>query len=159
MTYTPPPPREPERQVFHIYVDESSKSASYFGVGAVFCRRDAAKDIADFMSSTAAAHHLRDGKAFRWNDLTKKLLPAYSAVGTVLVQFTRWPKKLRYRALIMESRKVDKKLNPNDNPETILSKFMFTLPPRRYSRSWMPPILNLGADSMNRKMRAGTDVG
>jgi hypothetical protein len=31
--------------------------------------------------------------------------------------------------------------------------------PRRRSRSWMPPILNVGADSMNRKMRVGTDVG
>jgi hypothetical protein len=28
MTYTPPPPREPERQVFHIYVDEFQNFAT-----------------------------------------------------------------------------------------------------------------------------------
>jgi Protein of unknown function (DUF3800) len=125
---TDTPPHTLERQVFHIYVDESSKSASYFGVGAVFCRRDAAEEIADFMSLTAASHNMRDGKEFRWNDLTKRLLPAYREVGTGLVRFTKRPKKkFRYKVLIMESRKVNKKLDPNDNFEVILAKFIFTL--------------------------------
>ena len=38
---------------FHICVDETSKSSAYFGVGAIFFRRDAAKDIAAFISAAS----------------------------------------------------------------------------------------------------------
>jgi hypothetical protein len=34
---------------------------------------------------------------------------------------------MRYRAMMMESRHVDRKLDPKANPEDILAKFMFTL--------------------------------
>jgi hypothetical protein len=44
---------------FHIYVDESSKSSAYFGVGAIFCRRDAAEEIAEYVSGAVVAHRHR----------------------------------------------------------------------------------------------------
>lgn len=42
--------------VFHIYVDETSKNATYFGVGAIFCSRDSAQQIASFMTETVVKH-------------------------------------------------------------------------------------------------------
>lgn len=63
---------------FHIYVDETSKSSAYFGVGAIFCRRDAAEEIAGYMSGAVLAHQQRADKEFHWTELKRHLLPLYT---------------------------------------------------------------------------------
>lgn len=88
---------------FHIYVDETSKSAAHFGVGAIFCRRDAAEQISTFMSEAVASSGQRLDKEIHWTELKKHLLPLYLEVGTTLVSYTqrqRGNAKMRYRALI-----------------------------------------------------------
>lgn len=118
-----------DRPAFHIYVDETSKSETYFGVGAVFARRDAAKEIKEFIDAAVGRHNQRPDKEIHWTELKGHLLPLYAEVGTQLIKFTQRPPqpKMRYKALVMESRKVDRKLDPSANPEDILAKFMFTL--------------------------------
>jgi hypothetical protein len=124
----PPTCGSNERQSFHIYVDDSSKAEAYFGVGAVFCRRDAAQELKRFIDDAVVRHRQRPEKEIHWSELKGHLLPLYSEVGTKLIAWAgpRRP-KIRYRALIMESRLVDRKLDPNANGEDLMAKFMFTL--------------------------------
>lgn len=113
---------------FHIYVDETSKSSDYFGVGAIFCRRDAAEEIAGYMSRAVLAHKQRADKEFHWTELKGHLLPLYTEVGCKLICFAQKPKpKMRYRALMVESRRIDRTIDEDANREDILAKFIFTL--------------------------------
>ena len=113
---------------FHIYVDETSKSAKYFGVGAIFCRRDAAEQISSYMSDAVVRHEQRPEKELHWTELKGHLLPLYRDVGTTLVAYTQRPRpKMRYRALMVESQRIDRSLDEKANREDILAKFIFTL--------------------------------
>jgi hypothetical protein len=113
---------------FHIYVDETSKSSDYFGVGAIFCRRDAADEIAGYMSRAVLDHKQRADKEFHWTELKGHLLPLYTEVGCKLICFGQKPKpKMRYPALMVESRRVDRTIDEDANREDILAKFIFTL--------------------------------
>lgn len=115
-------------RTFHIYVDETSKSARYFGVGAIFCRRDAAQEISSVVADTVVSYQQRADKEIHWTDLKKHLLPLYTEVGTTLVSYTQQKtRKMRYRALMVESRRIDRTLDPKANREDILAKFIFTL--------------------------------
>lgn len=113
---------------FHIYVDETSKSSAYFGVGAIFCRRDAAEEISTYMSGAALVHQQRADKEFHWTELKGHLLPLYTEVGCKLIGFAQKPKpKMRYRALMVESRHIDRTIDEDANREDMLAKFIFTL--------------------------------
>ena len=117
-----------DANTFHIYVDETSKSSAYFGVGAIFCRRDAAEEIAAFISGAVKSHKQRPDKEIYWSELKGHLLPLYSEVGCALISFAQKPKpKMRYRALMVESRRVDRTVDTKANREDILAKFIFTL--------------------------------
>jgi hypothetical protein len=118
-------PTEPE--AFHIYLDDSSKAETYFGVGAVFTRRDAAQEIKAFIDQAVANHRQRHDKEIHWSELKGHLLPLYTEVGTRLLRFTQGRPKMRYRALIMESRLLDRDLHPSANFEETIAKFTFTL--------------------------------
>lgn len=97
---------------FHIYVDETSKNAKYFGIGAIFCRRDAAEQIASYLSDAVVRHEQRPEKELHWTELKGHLLPLYSDVGTTLVTYAQRPKpKMRYRALMVESQHIDRSLD------------------------------------------------
>jgi len=48
-----------ENRTFHLYVDETSKASAYFGVGEIFCRRDAAKEISAEIAEYVVAHGQR----------------------------------------------------------------------------------------------------
>ena len=121
-------PGDQERQAFHIYVDEFSKAETIFGVGAVFCRRDAAQELKAFIDGAVVRHRQRADKEIHWAELKGHLLPLYRDVGTKLMGWTKPPKpKMRYRALIMLSCTVDRKLDPTANAEDVIAKFMFTL--------------------------------
>jgi hypothetical protein len=117
-----------DRHAFHIYVDETSKAETYFGVGAVFCRRDVAQELKGLIDDAAVRHRQRADKEIHWTELKGHLLPLYTEIGTQLIGWARPPRpRMRYRALIMESRLVDRKLDPTANVEDVMAKFMFTL--------------------------------
>ena len=116
-----------ENRTFHLYVDETSKASAYFGVGAIFCRRDAAKEISAEIAEYVVAHGQRADKEIHWTDLKNHLLPLYRATGTKLVSYTQKPKKMRFRTIMVESKHVDWKIDPKANREDTFAKFIFTL--------------------------------
>jgi hypothetical protein len=116
-----------ENRTFHLYVDETSKSANYFGVGAIFCRRDAAKEMSTEISAALVAHGQRPDKELHWTDLKKHLLPLYTFVGTKVISYTQKPKKMRFRAIMVESKHINWKVDPKANREDTFAKFIFTL--------------------------------
>jgi hypothetical protein len=96
------PGDDKERQAFHIYVDETSKAETYFGVGAVFCRRDAAEELKGFIDDAVVRDGQKPEKEIHWNEVRGHLLPLYSEVGTQLIGWTKPPKpKISYHALMM----------------------------------------------------------
>lgn len=118
------------RRVFHIYVDETSKNATYFGVGAIFCSRDSAQQIASSMTKMVVKHGHDPEKEIHWTELKKHLLPLYKEVGATLVSYThkrRGSAAMRFRALIVESSKIDRSIDKTANREDIIAKFVFTL--------------------------------
>lgn len=80
------------------------------------------------MSEAALAYQQRADKEFHWTELKAHLLPLYTEVGCKLIGFARKPKpKMRYRALMVESRHIDRKIDKDANREDMLAKFIFTL--------------------------------
>lgn len=119
---------EKQRQNFHIYVDESSKNHKYFAVGAVLCEVSAAREIAAFVSALVIAHGQRPDKELHWKEMVKTLGPLYSEAGTSLIAFTQdKPRKMRYRALVVESRHIVRDRASGETIEDIIAKFVFTL--------------------------------
>lgn len=117
-----------EDPVFHIYCDESSQGAHhYMAIGATFCRRDAAQEIAEALTACVVKHGGRPDKELRWNDLTRQTLPMYMDAASTFIGFTKHRnRKLRYRCLVVDNHKIDHGLSGGDRDVT-LAKFIFTL--------------------------------
>lgn len=96
-------------------------------VGAVFCSKDAAPEIATAMEQTLSQHRQRATKEFHWNELTSHTLQLYKDVLSALIGFTITHHKMRYRALVVEMSKVDRSLDKYRSREALLAKFIFTL--------------------------------
>jgi hypothetical protein len=116
-----------QKRAFHLYVDESSKSATYYGVGAIFCRSDSAPQIASAMSAAIALHKQRPDKEIHWTELKGHLLPLYRDVALKLIGYAQPNGRMRYRALMIESAKVSRAVDRDANREDILAKFIFTV--------------------------------
>lgn len=117
-----------EEPIFHIYVDESSQTGhEHMVVGAIFCRRDAASEIAQVMDDCLATYNQRSDKEFHWTELKRHTLPLYKDMSGRLVGFTRTRRKMRYRALVVEMKQIDRARDNRVTREEILAKFIFTL--------------------------------
>jgi hypothetical protein len=117
-----------EDPVFHIYLDESSQTGHHFmALGAIFCRRDAAAEIALAMNECLATHKQRPDKEFHWTELKGHTLALYKDASAQLIGFTRRRRKMRYRALVVDTHQVDRTLNKERTVEETLAKFIFTL--------------------------------
>lgn len=118
----------PPRNVFHVYVDESSQTGhEYMVIGAIFCRNDAAQEIAAEMDACLTRHQQRPNKEFHWTELKGHTLELYKDVLTKLIGFTAAPRKMRYRALVVDMKQVAHALSRDRNRETALAKLIFTL--------------------------------
>jgi len=113
---------------FHIYVDETSKGASFMGVGALFTRKDSGRQIAKILQEAVPAHGQRSDKEIHWTELTNYLLPLYTAVGVELVNCTQVkPYRMRYHIMMIERSKLDRSISFGLNREEVLARFIFTL--------------------------------
>ena len=118
----------PARTIFHVYVDESSQTGHGFMViGAIFCSKDAAPEIAEVMNQCLVMHHQRPDKEFHWTELKGHTLELYKDVLAKLVGFTLGRRKMRYRALVVDMKQVDHSQNGGRDREATLAKFIFTL--------------------------------
>ena len=116
------------RNVFHVYVDESSQTGHGFMViGAIFCSKDAAPEIAEVMNQCLATHRQRNDKEFHWTELKGHTLELYKDVLAKLLGFTLGRRKMRYRALVVDMKQVDHSINGGRDREATLAKFIFTL--------------------------------
>ena len=70
-----------------IYVDESSKSDTYFAVGAILLQKGSAREVSAFINETALAHKYRSGKEIHWSAMERPAL--CKELGTSLIGFTR----------------------------------------------------------------------
>lgn len=113
---------------FHIYVDETSKSATFMGVGALFTRKDSGASIAEMVQAALPAHGQRPDKEIHWTELSNHLLPLYSSVAVDLINCTQIkPYRMRYHAMMIERSKIDRSINEGLNREQILERFIFAL--------------------------------
>jgi hypothetical protein len=120
--------RDQGTKTFHIYVDETSKSATFMGVGALFTRKDSGQEIAQMVQDAVPAHGQRADKEIHWSELTNHLLPLYSGVGVDLVNCTQVkPYRMRYHIMIIERSKLDRSISAGLNREQVLERFIFTL--------------------------------
>ncbi|MBY0560262.1 hypothetical protein [Hyphomicrobium sp.] len=88
-----------DNREFHIYIDETSKSSTFMGAGALFSRKDSAREISDMMSAAVVSHGQRADKEIHWTELKNHLLPLYQEVGVKLIRYTQVkPYKMRYHA-------------------------------------------------------------
>jgi hypothetical protein len=116
------------RNIFHVYVDESSQTGHAFMViGAIFCSKDAASEIAGMMDACLADHGQRADKEFHWTELKAHTLELYKDVMARLIGFTVKPRKMRYRALVVDMRQVNHALSKGRDREVTLATFIFTL--------------------------------
>ncbi len=116
------------KPIFHIYIDESSQTGHHFMVvGAIFCRQDAAREIAEAMNNCLADHKQRSDKEFHWTKLKGHTLSLYKEAASLLIGFTRKNRKMRYRALVVDTHQVSHALNKHGTREETLAKFIFTL--------------------------------
>lgn len=117
-----------DRNIFHIYIDESSQTGhGYMVVGALICRKDTAQDIADALQQCLTEHDQKPTKEFHWNELTKQTLQLYKDALSLLIGSTIKLRKMRYRALVVEMAQVDWSLNKRRHREMFLAKVIFTL--------------------------------
>ena len=115
-----------DTNIFHIYVDESSKSDTYFAVGAILLQKGSAREVSAFINETALAHKYRSGKEIHWSAMERPAL--CKELGTSLIGFTqKKPRKMRYRALVVESRHINRDRSSGETIEDIIAKFVFTL--------------------------------
>jgi hypothetical protein len=118
----------PTDNAFHIYIDETSKAATYMGVGALFRRRDAGRAIAQMIHGKVVEFEQRPDKELHWSALTRHLLPLYKAVGLALIDCTQVkPYRMRYHAMMIETAKIDRSINEGLNREQVLERFIFAL--------------------------------
>lgn len=118
----------PSDNAFHIYVDETSKSATYMGVGGLFTRRDSGRVIAQMIQGKVVEFGQRPDKELHWSALTRHLLPLYTSVGAALMDCTQVkPYRMRYHAMIIETAKIDRSINQGLNREEVLERFIFAL--------------------------------
>lgn len=118
----------PARQVLHVYVDESSQTGHEFmAIGAIFCGADAAQEIAAEMDACLARHRQRPDKEFHWTELKGHTLELYKDVLGKLIGFTQAPRKMRYRALVVDMKQVDRAMNRDRNREAQLAALVFAL--------------------------------
>lgn len=117
-----------KRQVFNIYVDETSKNDVYFGVGAILCEDKAADEITGVLDGLAIDHEA-DNKEFHWKEFknSNRLISLYSKAGTTLIGFSQGPRKMRYRALLVERAPVYINRQGGETFEDVIAKFIFTL--------------------------------
>ena len=117
-----------DAKTFHIYVDETSKSATFMGVGALFTRRDSGREIAQMVQDAVPEHGQRADKEIHWSELTNHLLPLYTALGIDLVKCTQLkPYRMRYHIMMIERSKLDRSISAGLNREEVLARFIFTL--------------------------------
>ena len=122
------PPLKTPRNVFHVYVDESSQTGhGYMVIGAILCSKDAAPVLAAAMDECLAQHGQRATKEFHWNELTSHTFQLYKDVLSAIIGFTIVRRKMRYRALVLDMSQVDRSLDQNRSREALLAKFIFTL--------------------------------
>jgi uncharacterized protein DUF3800 len=118
----------PARQTFHIYVDETSKQDTYFGVGAILCEDKAARFLSDWIEQAIARHREPPSREIHWKDFSagRDRQALYTEVGTSLIGFTQSNRRMSYRAMLVESRQIvrDKSKQTIDD---IIAKFFFTL--------------------------------
>lgn len=116
------------RNVFHIYVDESSQTGhASMVIGAIFCSKEAAPEIAQTMDFLLRHHGQRADKEFHWTELKSHTLQLYKDVMETILGFAITRRKMRYRALIVDMRHVGPTLNRGRRREATLAKFIFTL--------------------------------
>lgn len=117
-----------DSDVIHVFLDESSQTGhAHMVVGALFCRKVAAREIAAAMDRCLLNHSQKPTKEFHWNELTKHTSQLYKDVLSMLIGFTVTQRKMRYRALVVEMAKVDWSLEKRRSREALLAKFIFTL--------------------------------
>lgn len=119
-----------KRQVFHIYVDESSKNDTYFAVGAILCENKSAAAIASEINQLVASHQQRPDKEIHWKEFKNSslLVPLYCTVGTTLISFTQnKPRRMRFRSIIVERQHIIRDRDNGETMEDVIAKFIFTL--------------------------------
>jgi uncharacterized protein DUF3800 len=118
----------PTRQTFHIYVDETSKQDTYFGVGAILCEDKAAAFLSDWIEQAIVRHREPPNRELHWKDFTagRDRQALYTDIGTSLIGFTQSNRRMSYRGMLIESRHIvrDKSKHTIDD---IITKFFFTL--------------------------------
>src|SRR5437868_12615381 len=96
------------RQQFHIYVDETSKDHTYFGVGSILCEDKAASFLTDWIEQAIVRHRQPPSREIHWKEFKagRDSEALYTDVGKSLVGFTQTNKRMAYRTLVVESRQV-----------------------------------------------------
>lgn len=116
------------RQTFHIYVDETSKQDTYFGVGAILCEDKAADFLCDWIDRRIVQYREPLSREIHWKDFSagRDRQALYEDVGTSLIGFTQSSRRMSYRGMLVESRQIvrDKSQETIDD---IITKFFFTL--------------------------------
>jgi hypothetical protein len=117
-----------QRQKFHIYVDETSKDDTYFGVGAILCEDQAAAFLTNWIEEAGIRHKQPPTREIHWKSFKagRDSEAFYTEVGTSLVGFTQTNRRMSYRALLVESRQVERDRR-NESIDDVIAKFIFTL--------------------------------
>lgn len=116
----------PSRQQFHIYIDETSKNDTYFGVGAILCEDKAATFLSDWIDAAIARNNQPVDREIHWKSFKagRDSEALYKDVGTSLIGFTQINRRMSYRALLVESRQITR---CNETIDDVIAKFIFTL--------------------------------
>ena len=114
----------PDFEKFHIYCDESCTSDRYTVIGAVFCRADTARTLADSISLVAAAHG--GTSELKWAKVKKHNFRMYAAV---MEEFFAALHKgyVQYYALVVDNSQMNHKLYNEGDKEIGFSKMLFQL--------------------------------
>lgn len=117
-----------QRQQFHIYVDETSKDDSFFGVGAILCEGKAAGFLNDWIEGAIVRNKQPSTREIHWKSFKagRDSEALYTDVGTSLIGFTQTNRRMSYRALLVESRHVIRNRD-KETIDDIIAKFIFTL--------------------------------
>ena len=118
----------PRRQQFHIYVDETSKQDTYFGVGAILCEDKAATYLINWIEEAVARHRQPLTKEIHWKEFAagRDAQALYTDIGTSLIGFTQTKRRMSYRAMLVESRHIVRHKS-KETIDDVITKFFFTL--------------------------------
>ncbi|MBS0237763.1 MAG: DUF3800 domain-containing protein [Proteobacteria bacterium] len=118
----------PARQQFHIYIDETSKDDTYFGVGAILCEDKAAALLTGWIEEAIVRNRQLPTREIHWKSFKagRDSEALYTEVGTSLIGFTQTDRRMSYSALLVESRHIIRDRNA-ENIDDIIAKFIFTL--------------------------------